>query len=342
MGLLALAVIMALFTFHYKRRRTAIARQDNQRARLLAVGDFSQTRLPQSGDPGREQARGGESPLTLPHRRPAFAIQTWAGGSVESLTSNLRSTPFIWPLGGGSSPSSPADRRSATNSPLERRSPGDMSRDWNTYDDNSGDVAATGSTTARADRPLLGYGMMRSSSSLLRRLRSARYGGLGSGSSFGFPFGGGGYRSLGEGESEDTTPSSGPRRPYAPGDNLGTRLGHGSVPSGGASTSEMHKSPLPPSYLTQGTQLRHASQNSHGSSASPFSSRPAVEIDLVTPMVEHSLTGRDPLARPGASPVGPRPLHGPPRPNFERADTSGSVWEVPPTYASLQGKLQDN
>ncbi|KIM21495.1 hypothetical protein M408DRAFT_18387 [Serendipita vermifera MAFF 305830] len=303
-GLIGLTVIVVLLALWYKRRKAAQKRRENQRARMLAIGDFSQTHLPQND---------GAAP-DLPHPRPAFSNLPWAGGSLESLGTNLRTTPFIWPLGNGSNANSPVDRRSAGPSPRDR----DASAQAN--------VDATGTSTAR---PTLEH-RSTSSSGVLRRLRSTYANGSGLG--FGFPFGRGtGYRSLGDGDDNDnTTPSSGP--PNTTNNNSGSGVGH-TVNHSDSSSSAMHKSPLPPRYQNQ-----HASQNSHGSDGSRVSAlAPAAPVSTdITPLMSG---GDATLTRPGPAPLGPRPAPGSTRPSFGREDTGGSIWEVPPTYASLRRHL---
>lgn len=295
-GLAGLGALIVLIALWYKRRKAAQKRRENQRARMLAIGDFSQTHLPQT-----------DGAADLPHPRPGFANLPWAGGSLESLGTNLRSTPFIWPLGSGSNANSPIDRRSVGASP---------------HDGNSltgGDSGATGISTARPGLDSRATG----SSGVLRRLRSARYGN-GSGFGFGFPFGGNGYRSLGDSD-DNTTPSSGPPNTR---NNSGSGLGH-TVNHSDSSSSAMHKSPLPPRYQNQ-----HASQNSHGSNGSRVSALGTTGADPV-PLMPMS-GGAETLTRPGPVPMGPRPSPGITRPSFGREDTGGSVWEVPPTYTSLR------
>ncbi len=298
-GLLGLGALLALIALWYKRRKATQRRRENQRARMLAVGDFSSTHLPQSDG----------AAVDLPHPRPAFANLPWAGGSLESLGSNLRSTPFIWPLGSGSNANSPVDRRSTGGTPRSRDTPAE------------GVVDATGTTTAR---PALDS-RQTGSSGVLRRLRSVRYGN-GSGFGFGFPFGGAaGYRSLGDSDDNDnTTPSSGMPNTM---NNSSSGVGH-TVNHSDSSSSAMHKSPLPPRYPNQ-----HASQNSHGSSVSRVSAPNAASGADELPLMSGA---NDPLTRPGPAPLGPRPAPGSSRPGIGREDTGGSVWEVPPTYASLR------
>jgi hypothetical protein len=223
----------------YKRRKRQNGRRDNQRTRLLLADDMSDNNFQGHAD--------------LPHPRPAFASSAWAGGSLESLGSGLRATPFIWPLrsGNGTPSTSPLDRLREREK-WDAGYAGEMS-----VPEGSAESEAMGTSTARPQMQ-----NHSTSSGLLRRLRSGH-----AGSGMGFPFGGSGYRSLGE--VENSTPS---------------RQG------------ETH------SLLRRGSDLDYQTLGVH----------------------EETLTRPGPTPPPGAS-----------TPTMGRTDTGGSIWEVPPTYASL-------
>lgn len=320
-SLLGVGALLALGFLFYKRRQRKADRRDNQRTRLLLADDASD-------NPAQNQA-------DLPHPRSAF-LGRWPGGSLESLGNGLRATPFMWPIRSSSvSPTSPRDR-------IRQREERDGGY---TGDDSTPEGIAPGATTT-ARPPLQDHS---TSSGLLRRIRSARYGGSG----IGFPFGGGsGYRSLGDGDN--STPSSQPRHTM---DNSGSNASGLGVPGhhttnsdqSGSSAMPSHKSPLPASHV------QHTSQNSHGSSFSHFSSRPALQVSSpnATSAESEGLLRRgsdldsqmlgiqeETSMRPGPAPLGPRPPPGPGRPSYGRVDTGGSIWEVPPTYASLQRRRE--
>ncbi|KAG8820594.1 hypothetical protein FRC17_010108 [Serendipita sp. 399] len=322
-----------------ERRKRERERRDNQRARLLAASDVSEVHLPQDH-------------ADLPHQRPGpFAPRPWPGTSLENLGSVWRATPFVWPLGGGG-----GSGGSAHASPVESPQTANRERD------RDASVAAFGSSTAR---PALEE-RNRSSSSRMRRMRGGRFGehgsgsgsGTGSGFGFGFPFGVGGattgYQSLeSTPENEGSTPESRQRRSQQqlhrqhPSDNTSSSLfgthGHGNtdsqdstrsgmllpVPTGGSREmrGELHKSPLPPSYIQHVSDRSRGSDQSHVTGGTPG-------------MVS---TPSEPLTRPNLGPIrGPRPIPdhdseaSPFRPPMGRLDTAGSIWEVPPTYTSLE------
>jgi len=300
----------------YKRRKRQNGRRDNQRTRLLLADDMSDNNFQGHAD--------------LPHPRPAFASSAWAGGSLESLGSGLRATPFIWPLrsGNGTPSTSPLDRLREREK-WDAGYAGEMS-----VPEGSAESEAMGTSTARPQMQ-----NHSTSSGLLRRLRSGH-----AGSGMGFPFGRGGYRSLGE--VENSTPS---RQAQHTANESGLNASGNGVPEHsnagskqpGSSATESHKRPLPPSYA------EHASQNSHGSNFSRFSG-PALShyqrscLDVASGET-HGLLRRgsdledqtlgvheETLTRPG-----PTPPPGAIRPTMGRTDSGGSIWEVPPTYASL-------
>lgn len=273
----------------------------------------------------------------LPHPRPPYFQRPWAGPSLENLGSTLRVTPFPWPLnrsGSSASPTSPRADRGAIN----------RGADTNANTGNEREGLVTGTTSARPGLDARAT----SSSSVLRRLRSGRY--IPSGFGFGTPSSGGGgsgYRSLGD-SGYNTTPSSNPPNRttntsssfFASGMVTGRNTSSDSSPYSGAN-GPVHKSPLPPYTQDNGQNSRgsNLSQNIHSSSdENPFNDPLPIPIRGGPD---------DTLIRPDSTPSGPRPLLGIPttpgemsglRPGMDRADTGGSVWEVPPTYSSLRRK----
>jgi uncharacterized membrane protein YgcG len=336
LGILALCAAAFVAFLLYKRHQREKQRRDNQRARLLAISDVSEVHLP-------------ERNADLPHIRPPYFSKPWAGPSLENLGHSLRITPFPWPLnrnGSSGSPSSPrADRaerdRAASRGPFESNA--------NAGNDREGLIS--GRSSAR--RPAMDSHAT-SSSSVLRRIRSNRFGSSGfgfgtpsSGNGVGGGYGssGGGYRSLGD-SGYNSTPSSNPPVRSANTSSSFFAAGSGNPTGAGAgrdantssdsqysgANGPVHKSPLPASYQQHVSRQPSSDEN-------PFSDPSPLPFGF-------PLRGgpNDSLVRPDSTPSGPRPVPGMPvtpgelRPGMDRADTGGSVWEVPPTYSSLRRK----
>lgn len=327
MALVGLGILIALATFLYKQRQRRIQGAENQRARLLLANDISEVNMP------RSYASSPHRPEALPRIRPE--------GSLETLGGGLRATPFIWPLvnsngvniaENGMNESEICDSRYSRDIEHARR-----------------ENTTVGTMTAR---PKLQDHS--TSSGILQRWKSSRFGV----SVFGFPSRGGssasGYRSLREGEDVWTTNSQPRHMGITSGSATSTLLGtehHTSDPNrAGSSNLPRHKSVLPPGHQPHSGHPIHDSGRSPFFSPSPITSphpqatsRDASVVpgtgawgDGDAASSPRSEPQQEMVTRPSHEAVESSPPPVPNRPSWTRIHTGDSIWEVPPTYASLQ------